>query len=206
MSNKKLIVWVLIGWLVVLGLLALAFVLFGSDDLGAPARHELGTVAETARKVLPATESLASGWQPDAVLVGITASWHDVSPETLRQPPAWSFQFYSAGRRETLITTVLQGQAQTVRTSLAPYPLPAIQPDAWAIDSTQALEVWLDNGGADFLAENPVGAQVRLQLRLYSDRQHESPQLVWTVTGLVFETNRFRMLRIDATSGKVVYF
>lgn len=205
MTNKKLILLVGLVWVVVAGVLVLAIVLTSSGNLEPAAHRSLGSVSETARGVYPLTEKLALDWRDDAVLVGITAGWRAATLENLRQPPTWSFQFYSPGQQETYVTVVTQGEARGVRKTLVPYPLPAIPVDEWAVDSSQAVEMWLDNGGARFLEQHPTDAELRLQLRAVATNQDGAPQLVWTVTGIVFETNQVKSVQIDATSGKLVH-
>jgi hypothetical protein len=204
MTNKKLILLVGLVWVVVAGVLVLALVLTSSGNLEPAAHRSLGSVSETARGVYPLTEKLALDWRDDAVLVGITAGWRAATLENLRQPHTWSFQFYSPGQQETYVTVVTQGEARGVRKMLVPYPLPAIPVDEWAVDSSQAVEMWLDNGGSRFLEQHPTDAELRLQLRAMATNQDGAPQLVWTVTGIVFKTNQVKSVQIDATSGKLV--
>lgn len=205
MTNKKLILLIGLVWVVVAGVLVLALVLTSSGNLEPAAHQRLGSVSETARGVYPLTEKLALDWRDDAVLVGITAGWRAATLESLRQPPTWSFQFYSPGQQETYVTVVMQGEAGGVRKTLVPYPLPAIPVDEWAVDSSQVVEMWLDDGGARFLEQHPTDAELRLQLRAVATNQDGAPQLVWTVTGIVFETNQVKSVQIDATSGELVH-
>lgn len=205
MSNKKLILLVVVAWAVVAGGMLLGFLLLSSDDAEPATRSELGSVAETAKEDYARVEGLAQEWQPDAALVAVTAGWHDATLETLREAPAWSFQFYSPSRQQVYVTTLVEGEAKGVRSMLVPYPLAAIPRDEWAVDIDRALEIWLDNGGAQFLTESPGRVEVRLQLRVTDGDAGESLRLLWTATGFVFETNRFRSVRIDAANGQVVY-
>jgi hypothetical protein len=203
-SNKRLILLVAVAWIVVAGGVLLGFLMLSSDDAEPAARSELGSVAETAKEGYARVEGLAQEWQRDAALAAVTASWHDATLETLRGAPVWSFQFYSPTRQQVYVTTLVEGEAKGVRSTLVPYPLAAIPRDEWAVDTDRALEIWLDNGGAQLLAENPGRVELRLQLRV-TDADEGGSRLLWTVTGFVFETNRFRSLRIDATSGQVIY-
>jgi hypothetical protein len=203
MTNKKLILLVVAAWIVVAGILVLALLVI-SDDVDLPSRHDVGPAAETAKKVYPSAEKLALDWRRDAVLVGVTAGWRDARLETLDEPPTWSFQFYSPGRQEAFLVVVVGGKAQGLREMLVPYPLPAVPVDRWSVDSQRAVEIWLDNGGARFLDRHPTDAELRLQLRVAATNKDGTPQLLWTVMGIVFETNQAETLQIDATTGQLV--
>jgi hypothetical protein len=203
MTGRKLILFVVLAWIVVAGVLVVAF-LVTSGDVDPVVRHDLGPIAETAKKIYPATEELALDWRPDAVLAGVTAGWRDAALETLRQPPAWSFQYYSPDRQETFLVAVVGGEPQGLREMLVPYPLPAIPIDQWSVDSQQAVEMWLDSGGARFLERHPTDAELRLQLRLEETSKGGTSRLLWTVMGIVFETNQVETLQIDATTGGLV--
>ena len=203
MTDKRLILLVVLAWVVMAGVLVVAF-LVTSDDVDPVVRHDLGPVAGTAKEIYPTTEELALDWRPDAVLVGVTAGWRDATLETLRQPPTWSFQYYSPGRQEVFIVAVVGGEAQGLREMLVPYPLPAIPVDQWSVDSQRAVEFWLDSGGARFLERHPADAELRLQLRVAATSKDGTPRLLWTVMGIVFETNQVETLQIDAATGELV--
>ena len=203
MTNKRLILLVVLAWVVMAGVLIVAF-LVTSDDVDPIVRHHLGSVVGTAKEIYPTTEKLALDWRPDAVLVGVTAGWRDATLETLRQPPAWSFQYYSPGQQQVFLVAVVEGEAQGLREMLVPYPLPAIPIDGWSVDSQRAVEIWLDSGGARFLERHPADAELRLQLRVADTSKDGTPRLLWTVMGIVFETNQVETLQIDAATGGLV--
>jgi len=203
MTNKKLILLVGLAWIVAAAILVLAF-LATSNDIAPAVHHDLGPAAETAKKLYPAAEQLALDWRHDAVLVGVIAGWREATLETLRLPPTWSFQFYSPGQQKAFLVVAVQGEPQGLREMLVPYPLPAIPSDKWSVDSQQAVEIWLDSGGARFLERHPTDAELRLQLRVAETGKGGTPRLLWTVMGIVFETNQAETLQIDATTGQLV--
>ena len=203
MTNKKLILLVGLAWIVAAAILVLAL-LATSGDVDPAVHHDLGPAAETAKKLYPAAEQLALDWRHDAVLAGVMAGWREATLATLRLPPTWSFQFYSPGQQKAFLVVAVQGEPQGLREMLVPYPLPAIPADRWSVDSQQAVEIWLDGGGAGFLERQSDDVELRLQLRVAATAKDGTSQLLWTVMGIVFETNQLEILQIDATSGELV--
>ena len=183
----------------------------------------------TARTPFDQAQQFAEQWQADAA-VGLTFS--EITPEG--RSDVWAYVFGSPSTTEALGVLTVNGQ----------YAVGAFipdaeddffsdfmaLPDAW-IDSDQAATVAADNGGADFLADNP-GAEItafllHLDLSFFSGKRSEctggrflktcltAPPLgteslafgaaarpVWLV--LYEEDFAFFVVAIDPVSGEVI--
>jgi hypothetical protein len=156
-------------------------------------------VEVTARRFYPAAEALARAWEPDAQLVGANASWSATAVNLVGNPTDWSFRFYSPARQRLYLAGVERdGQAIGVphfrkETS----PPRTINPEAWVVDSPQALARWLDNGGAEWLGRNP-GADVTIQLSV--DTASGGP--TWIINGVGGSEGAPPALKVDAATGQ----
>jgi len=157
-------------------------------------------VQVTARSLYPAAEALARAWEPDAYLVGANAVWSATALNLIGNPTDWSFRFYSPARQRLYLVGVSSdGQALG-----APHfqkessPPPAINPEAWVIDSPEALARWLDHGGGQLLGGKP-GMDVTMQLGL----ERAAGRPIWIITGFGAGVEAPLALKVDASSGQV---
>ncbi|MFB0536888.1 MAG: hypothetical protein ACETWR_18140, partial [Anaerolineae bacterium] len=69
----------------------------------------------------------------------------------------------------------------------------------WRVESPQALSIFLDQGGRDFLAAH---ADADVHLRLLTHIENET--LLWLAIGLSADDGLAYTVRIDAVTGAVV--
>ncbi len=142
--------------------------------------------------------TLALVWQPDAQLVGATASWQLASGDhlTLHQP-AWSFSFYSPAAREVQVMTVDQRGAQAgpqQRVDIAPQYARL----DWNLGGDDLLLTFLGYGGEEFIGAHP-GANVHLQLKGEDDVSS-----VWYITAIDPLARQSLTVGVDALSRQMI--
>lgn len=152
-------------------------------------------------KQYPPVRAAAQAWAADAQLVSANADWPKVVDKSyVGEPTLWTYRFYSPAKARLLFVTITpEGQIETIE-HVAPVTLPPrpIAADNWAIDSSTALAIWLDNGGAGVLGNNP-GMEIMIQLRSVNN----NPNPVWMVIGLNNQTQEIHTAIIDAYQGVV---
>jgi hypothetical protein len=178
-----------------LAVLVLAMGGTDSADQGAQPR-----TLETARDTYPAAVAEAQNWQDEAQLVSATASWSNVQTlEDLQQTAAWGFTFLSPQTRQVRVVSVTPDGAEHVQTADATAKTRGVEVSAWRVDSEQVLNLFLDNGGRDFLAQYP-GATITLRVGLEED----SERLVWYAMGIYSPERATIVVVVDATTGELL--
>ncbi len=143
-------------------------------------------------------------WADDAELVVASTDWPQVAnAEQVGQPSDWSYHFYSVTKKHKFMVMVsAAGQVQTFEppttSNLVPRAI-ATKNNSWVIDSPQALAIWLDYGGYEVLRNNP---NLELIMQLRSVKERSSP--IWMVVGLNRQTQKTRVVVIDAGQGTVI--
>ncbi len=161
-----------------------------------PAREAAAPALLSARQAFERAQPAARAWQGDAGLSSVSANWHAARQDDLAgAPPAWVVTFYSpgVGQRQSL---VVSSQSVSAWAPERPSGLPpAIDPGRWQVDSRQAMDIFLGDGGREFvLAREPVDVFLTLGLS-------EAGQLEWTVVALKSATSESYGLYIDAATG-----
>ena len=170
----------------------------GADKLREP-------MMNTAREAYPLAERVARKWKQDAELRSIRTSWRNPTPAQLRAGKAsWAYYFVSpSSKRDNklagYIVTVSEGEAQGVKEDQFAASAKSLIFVDWKVDSAQALKVFLENGGQDFLAGH---AQADIHTILYTFEGTQSA--VWEVSALDRETKAAMSLRVNATSGAAI--
>lgn len=141
-------------------------------------------------------------WYADAVLLDASTTWPQGATETdLRTGAAnWGYTFYSPDAGTAALVTVTGDTAK--RVSENPYSPPAstiADAGAWLLDSQQAVQIFLDNGGAAFMRDNGTTTMI-MQLTT----SNPGGRLEWFVSLFGNENGRSFSMRIDATSGEVL--
>jgi hypothetical protein len=142
--------------------------------------------------------TLALVWQPDAQLVGATASWQLASGDrlTLHQP-AWSFSFYSPATRIVQVVTVDRRGAQ-----VGPQQRVEVAPQYarldWNLGGDDLLLTFLGYGGEEFIGAHP-GANVHLQLKGEDDVRS-----VWYITAIDPVARQSLTVGVDALSRQII--
>ena len=154
----------------------------------------------TAREAYALAVSEAQNWREDAQLVSATASWANVgSEEQLAEDVAWGFTFLSQQSAETQILSVTRVGAERAREMRSTSAVRAADVASWQVDSPQALALFLEHGGRDFLSQHP-GATITLRL----GPEEESSRLVWLAIGIQSADKSTMVLKVDASTGEVL--
>ena len=140
-------------------------------------------------------------WEADAQLMAIRSTWEETELNAVGQPSAWTYRFYSPGARQMFFVTVTpEGEViGTLHSERIYTPPPAIPLEDWSLDSPEALNLWLNYGGATMLAAMP-GLQVVAQLKVNSA---DAP-LTWTIAGYDRVSQNYLSVFIDAHSKEIL--
>ncbi|MBN1812592.1 MAG: hypothetical protein JXA14_12205 [Anaerolineae bacterium] len=150
----------------------------------------------SARSLYDRAEQAAQEWRPDAGLVSASASWPFATLDDLSRPVDWTLSFFSPGTQNIYVLDVGSDHITLIRggEALSPYPLPVIEIEQWRVDSYEALNVWLNGGGGDWMRSHPVvGVSARLRL--------DEGRLVWSVIGSGPEGQPAWGVLLDAVDG-----
>ncbi len=155
----------------------------------------------TARVGYAAAQRGVADWYADAVLLDAVATWpQGVSETELRAGTAnWGYTFYSPTAGAVTLVTVIGATPKRVSESLYTPPATIMDAGAWLLDSQQAVNIFLDDGGAAFLRDNGVTTLI-MQLAA----SNRSERMEWLVSLFADETGRSYTMRIDATSGEIL--
>jgi hypothetical protein len=192
--RTRLLLWVLAAAVVlVYGTLALAVL----QSRQPPASNE--EEAFTAKTAYTRAEAVAKGWQEDARLVSARAAWGNATESGFREgKTSWAFYFLSPQARQIRIFSVTAEEAVGTRTMDALSISDGIDLTLWQVDSPQAIQLFLDEGGQAFLDQHP-DAGVNLQLIL--DEQNRQ---VWMASGFSGSDQASLTVILDAQTGEVV--
>ncbi|MDO8674096.1 MAG: hypothetical protein Q7O66_22005, partial [Dehalococcoidia bacterium] len=152
----------------------------------------------------PLAEQVAREWQRDAELRSVRATWQNAGPAELRQGKnSWAFYFVSPSSKTGAkmlgyIVSVNEGRAEGVKAGEVTSNDQSLSFVDWKVDSPQALRVFLENGGQDFLARH---AQADAHAILKGTDSGQQP--VWEVTLLDKQTKDTLSLQLDAATGQV---
>lgn len=166
------------------------------------ATHTLVHTDITAKSVLPRAKSKIAMWQEDAQLYAISATWEEITLDTVGQAAPWVYRYYSPRQKRIYFVTVNPTNGEIIGTSHgervynAPQPIPI---EEWTIDSAEALNVWLNQGGAAMLTATPK-MYVLVQLHV---RVPDAP-LAWTVAGFDEVSGNYHTVFVHATTGEVI--
>lgn len=143
----------------------------------------------------------AQRWDDSVQLVSVSTTWNNVSLDDIGQVDVWDFSFFAPERDRMYFTIVtvdqpVDGQAHPFKLQRPPL---VINPDEWAVDSSQAIAIWLNNGGGVFVQTFPEN-QVEILLR----QSLEGGGPVWNIIGTSADQSQLLYLTIDATNGMVL--
>ena len=156
-------------------------------------------VEPTAREAFESVSELARRWQEDAELIGARA--HCRGDVIARGGQVeWAFQFFSPATRRLALFAADEGQVRQIRDRLSPYVVPALSVDRWEIDSDEALDKWLREGGGYLSTRRP---DAEITMRLHRSRGgHAGP--VWAISGAAPNQASSLVVLIDAFDGAVL--
>jgi hypothetical protein len=111
----------------------------------------------------------------------------------------WGFHFVSPSTSQFCIVSVMGEEARVIDSGSIPSVPVLLELSDWHVDSPQALSIFLDNGGRDFLAAH---ADTDVHLHLLARVENET--LLWLATGLSPDDRVAHTVPINAVTGAVV--
>jgi hypothetical protein len=156
---------------------------------------------QTAQLAFVAAQRTAVSWQADATLLNATATWpQGLSTQDLRTgETTWGFTFYSPTAGQTALLSVIENEASIIMKSPAQSPSHLIIPTSWNLDSVDAMDLFLQQGGTDFMASEGITA---LSMTLTADKG--DGRIQWHIQLAATQSLRTLTMNIDATSGEIL--
>lgn len=148
-----------------------------------------------------AQNRVINGWQEDATLISAQATWPPnlTIGVLLAGSETWSFTFYSPSAGQAVNVSVTEAQATLGQPYEVSNPLQPLNPSGWKINSNEAVDIFMINGGNDFFtAEQDI--LLTMQLTTVAD----SGRLEWLIAAVSDRTGQGLTINIDATSGEVL--
>lgn len=160
------------------------------------------TAVETAKNAYLLANRAAQGWQGDARLLNATATWPQgmAAPDLAFGREAWGFIFYSPTTQTTAVVSVSNGAA-TISPRETRRQLQPLDITSWRLDSNDAAELFLANGGEMFIEREGVTVY---SMTLSLNDPHLNGRIEWLLSLLEPQNGRSFSVRIDATSGEVL--
>ena len=199
-------------WVILIGLVVVVLAIYGGLLLVVTRGGvKVGSVAPpqptppwkvlTAQEAYPLAEEVAGAWQPDAKLSNASSSWGSgaTAQVLLEGKTTWGFHFISPSTSQFCIVSVVGEEARIIKSdSVRRVPVLLALTD-WRVDSPQALSIFLDHGGRDFLAAH---ADADAHLHLLTGVENET--LLWLATALSPDDKVAHTVSINAVTGAVV--
>ena len=156
---------------------------------------------QTAMVAFAVAQQTAVTWQNDAVLLTASATWPQGStPQMLLEgETTWGYTFYSPATQQTALISVVENKAQLVNESRTDDSLDLLAVSGWNIDSRDAIQTFLAEGGATFMSQQGTTA-----LTMQLSTENEDGRIEWIVSLFAYQTRNSLTMHIDATSGDIV--
>ena len=207
MTRLEWISGILLALLIIIGLAVAGFLIFG-PGVGAPSLppNPNGDIAPTSTfaggTALEFFYSFAlpeaQKWQADARLIGATATLpRGTTRESLITGKAnWTFTFYSPTTTSIAVIAVSGSQASLIAQRAADQVLELVELDGWQIDSPQAIDKMLNQGGNDFLNDVDI---VTLTMALTMDSPGRSSE--WFISLIAPTGGQSFTIRLNGRTG-----
>lgn len=201
--------WFLSGLLVVLLLIVAGIaVLFWLQPDSQARSNEAVAIAptstffgQTAQVVHAIGQNMAQAWQPDAQLQKASATWPQGTDHAeLRKGEAtWSLTFYSPATQSIAVISVREGVATQTATNTVAQPLTLQDISGWKLNSDEAIQRLLDQGGTLFMNQNGVST-----LTVALTTSGEGGRIEWLLSLFAPQSSESFTMRLDASSGEVL--
>jgi len=149
----------------------------------------------TAATSYAIAQPVAERWAADAQLIGMTATW-SAGRGFQEGVSDWSLMFHSPSRMSTALISIVQEQATLIETFGDAQEGQIRQINIGQLDSPQAVDLLLANGGDEFLRSQP-DAKLILSLHLVDEA-------LWKARLIDPESRRTFSIHIDATNGDLI--
>jgi hypothetical protein len=156
---------------------------------------------QTAKMAYAAAQRAALNWRDDARLLNASATWPQGASQQqiLSGETTWAFTFYSAASGAFVMISVVENQAAIVSEGEAAQATEPLAASGWQLDSRDAIQQFLEEGGATFMETAGV---TNLIIQLNTD--NSNGRIEWFVSLFAKQTGSSLNMRIDATSGEIL--
>ena len=199
-------------WVILIGLVVVVLAIYGGlllvvtrggvqvESVATPQPIHPWNVL-TAQEAYPLAEKVARAWQSDAKLSNASSSWGSgaTSQTLLEGKTTWGFHFISPSTSQFCIVSVMGEEGRVIDSGDIPRVPVLLALADWHVDSPQALSIFLDHGGRDFLAAH---ADADVHLHLLTGIENET--LLWMASGLSPNDRVAQTVPINAVTGEVV--
>ncbi len=199
---------VLLVLLLVVVLIFVALLLFAPER--APQQQPVGQVGieptstltgQTAHRAYANARAVATEWQADAMLATASATWPQglTRDELAKGEAVWTFTFYSPAAQEVATINVANGIGTLASNQPAGSSLDLLEVNGWQVDSSEAIQSVLGNGGDAFMS-NAGFVTLNMNLSL----ANTNSRVEWLVALFSNQEGTALTHRIDATSGETL--
>lgn len=218
MNRLEWILGILLAIMLIIVAVLSIFLWFRTDEpiisSGTPSSSQIATrranqiepspqyEGRTAKIAFATAQRTAFDWQADAKLLNANATWPQGSTvdELSDGSSAWSFTFYSPQTNRVATIGVVDNVATLVGQNDYQQNTPPLEVTGWNLDSQEAIQLLMNEGGRKFLEDNGITTLV-MQL---STTQDNSDRIEWFVSLIGLQTGNELLIRIDATSGEIL--
>jgi hypothetical protein len=172
-----------------------------ADDIAPTSVFE----GQTAKIAFATAQRRAQEWQSDAMLLSATATWPQGArqEELLTGETTWGFTFYAPSTGATATISVVEDKAQLVSQGTHQPASPPLDAGGWKLDSKEAIQSLLDEGGAGFISNEGVTI---LTMTLSTDNQYQNNRVEWLLALIAPQSGHTLTMRLDANSGEILEF
>lgn len=208
---------ILVLLLIVVAGLSLVFWFGPNTAVSGPAANSATIIAQRADDIAPTSvfegdtakvayakaQQTAVSWQADAKLLNATATWpQGANANQLSAGDAsWGFTFYSPAAGQISTISVVAENAKLIAQRDHKPGNPILEATGWNVDSNEVIDLFLEEGGRQFLSEEGV---TTLAMILHADDQADDGRMKWELNMINLQNGRGLKMKIDATSGEIV--
>ena len=169
------------------------------DDIAPTSEFE----GDTAKVAYAKAQQSAITWQSDAKLLNATATWpQGANANQLREGAStWGFTFYSPSAQKITSISVIEDNVNVLSQSEHLAENAILEATGWNIDSNEVIELFLKEGGRQFLGEEGI---TNLAMILRTDNLEDDGRMKWELNMINMQNGRGMKMRIDATSGEIL--
>jgi len=170
-----------------------------ADDIAPTSVFE----GDTAKVAYAKAQQTAVSWQADAKLLNATATWpQGANVNQLRDGDAtWSFTFFSPAASRISNISVVEDNVNVVSQNEHSPKNMILEATGWNIDSNEVVDLFLKEGGRQFLSEEGV---TTLAMILHADDLDADGRMKWELNMINLQNGRGLKMQIDATSGEIL--
>jgi hypothetical protein len=156
----------------------------------------------TALFAFAAANNTAREWRTDAELLEARATWpQGVTRDDITTGSGlWSFTFYSAAQNEVANIEVLENVPNLISQNKAPAPLAPLLSTGWQVDSSDAVQILLEQAGGDEFLRTQGVSILNMNLTTVSSTN----RIEWIISLFSSQTGQSLTIRVDANSGEII--